>query len=97
MACAKWLVQSARPLTLSERDKPFRAFMKVLCRGAWPSPSFRNIHDKILQLSAMGQTRVSHWFECMVIDGVKPLIAGDIWLHGGCSLMGICMYGIGSS
>ena len=45
----------------------------------------------------MGQTRVSHWFECMVIEEVKPLIAGDIWLHGGCSLMGICMYGIGPS
>ena len=26
--------------------------------------------------------------------GVKPSMAGDIWSHGGCSLMGICFYGI---
>ncbi len=45
----------------------------------------------------MGQTRVSHWFECMVINGVKPSIPGDIWLRGRCSLMGICVCGIGPS
>ena len=49
MACAKWLVQSARPLTLFKCDKLFRAFIEALFRGAWSPPSFRNIHDKILQ------------------------------------------------
>ncbi len=47
MACAKWLVQSARPLTFSERDKPFLDFIEVLCRGAWSPLSFRNIHEKM--------------------------------------------------
>ncbi len=34
-------------LNLSERDKLFRAFIEVLCLGAWFPPSFRNIHDKM--------------------------------------------------
>eukprot|EP00967_Tisochrysis_lutea_P103474 scaffold156233_cov37-Tisochrysis_lutea.AAC.1 len=32
----------------------------------------------------------------MAADGVKPSMAGDIWSHKGCSLMGICIYGITS-
>jgi hypothetical protein len=52
--------------------------------------------DNILKLSAQGQLRVQGWFDGMVIDGVKPCIAGDIWSHKGCSIMGICMYGISS-
>jgi hypothetical protein len=30
----------------------------------------------------------------MVASQVKHSMAGDIWSHGGCSLMGICFYGI---
>jgi hypothetical protein len=53
--------------------------------------------DNILKLSAQGQLRVQGWFDGMVVGGVKPSIAGDIWSHKGCSIMGICMYGISSS
>ena len=54
----------------------------------------RNIMDCILQLSAIGQLRFRNWNGAMVASGVKPSMAGDIWSHGGCSLMGICFYGI---
>jgi hypothetical protein len=30
----------------------------------------------------------------MMVDGVKPSMAGDIWSHKGCSLMGVTLYGI---
>jgi len=33
----------------------------------------------------------------MLADGVKPSVAGDIWSHKGCSLMGITLYGINSN
>jgi hypothetical protein len=94
MACARWLVKSARPITLPECDKPFGNFIHTLTRGAWHPPNRRNVMDCILQLSATGQLRFRNWNEAMVASGVKPSMAGDIWSHGGCSLMGICFYGI---
>ena len=97
MACARWLVKSARPITLPERDKAFGAFIHTLTRGAWHPPNHKNIMDCILQLSAKGQLRFRSWNEAMVAGGVKPSMAGDIWSHGGCSLMGICFYGISES
>jgi hypothetical protein len=39
--------------------------------------------------------RFRSWNETMVAAGIKPSMAGDIWSHGGCSLLGICFYGIG--
>ena len=97
MACARWLVKSARPITLPERDGPFRDFVSTLCRGAWDPPSHHAVNDCILKLSGMGQVRMQRWFADMAMDGVKPSMAGDIWSDGGCSLMGICLYGINSS
>ena len=97
MACARWLVKSARPITLPERDKPFRDFIEKLTRGAWSPPSHHVINDCISKLSGRGQVRVQRWFADMVMDGVKPSMAGDIWSDGGCSLMGICMYGINAA
>ena len=97
LACARWLVKSARPITLPETDKPFGSFIHTLTRGAWTPPNHRNVMDCILQLSARGQLRFRNWNEAMVADGVKPSMAGDIWSHGGCSLMGICFYGISSA
>ena len=97
MACARWLVKSARPITLPERDIPFRDFINKLCRGAWTPPDHHAVNDCILKLSGQGQVRMQRWFADMVIDGVKPSMAGDIWSDGGCSLMGICLYGINSS
>ena len=41
LACARWLVKSARPITLPERDIPFRDFIHTLCRGAWTPPRQR--------------------------------------------------------
>ena len=90
-------MKSARPITLPERDLPFRDFIETLTRGAWSPPNHHNIKDKILLLSAKGQLRFQHWFQAMVVAGVKPSMAGDIWSHGGCSLMGICFYGINDS
>ena len=60
-------------------------------------PNHLNVKDSILKLSGQGQVRFQNWFNAMVIDGVKPSMAGDIWSDGGCSLMGICMYGISSA
>jgi len=97
MACARWLVKSARAITLPECDKPFRAFIETLTRGAWSPPDHHAINDCILKLAGAGQVRVQRWFADMVIDGVKPSMAGDIWSDGGCSLMGICLYGINSA
>lgn len=94
IACARWLVKSARPITLPESDKAFRDFICKLTRGAWEPPNHKNVKDKILMLSGQGQLRLRAWFEGMCIDGVKPSIAGDIWSDHGCSIMGICMYGI---
>ena len=94
MACARWLVKSARPITLPENDKPFGTFIQTITRGAWRPPNHHNILDCILQLSAAGQLRFRNWNEAMVATGVKPSMAGDIWSHGGCSLMGICFNGI---
>ena len=94
MACARWLVKSARPLTLPEIDKPFGVFIRALTRGAWVPPNRRNIMDCILQLSASGQLQFRNWYEAMVASQVKHSMAGDIWSHGGCSLMDICFYGI---
>ena len=96
MACARWLVKSARPITLPENDKPFGTFIHTLTRGAWKPPNHHNVMDCILQISANGQLRFRNWNEAMVVDAVKPSMAGDIWSHGGCSLMGICFYGISS-
>ena len=49
MACAKWLVQSARPLTLSEGDNRSEPSLRFSAAARGLLPSFRNIHDKILQ------------------------------------------------
>ena len=52
--------------------------------------------DCILHLSANGQ-HFRNWYEAMVASQVKPSMAGDIWSHGGCSLIviniaiGICI------
>ena len=97
MACARWLVKSARPITLPECDKAFGEFIHKLTRGAWKPPNRRNVLDCILQLSANGQLRFQNWYTGMLSDGVKPSMAGDIWSDGGCSLMGICFYGISST
>ena len=91
MACARWLVKSARPITLPERDKPFGDFIEKLTRGAWSPPTTYAINDCTLKLAGAGQVRVQRWFADMVIDGVKPSIAGDIWSDGGCSLMGMAV------
>ena len=41
---ARWLVKSARPITLPENDKAFGTFIQTLTRGAWhpPQPSQRH-------------------------------------------------------
>ena len=72
MACARWIVKSARPIRLPENDKPFRAMIEKVTRGAWVPPTHHVVNDCILQLSGMGQVRVQRWFADMVIDGVKP-------------------------
>jgi hypothetical protein len=97
LSCARWLVKSVRPISLPDTDNGFRDFIKTLTRDAGTPPNRRNVMDNILKLSAQGQLLVQGWFDGMVIDGVKPSIAGDIWSHKGCSIMGICMYGISSS
>ena len=97
MMCARWLVKSARPITLPERDKPFGTFIETLTRGAWKPPNHHAVMDCILQLSAQGQLRFQAWMQGMVADGVKPSMAGDIWSDGGCSLMGVSFYGINSA
>jgi hypothetical protein len=93
-ACARWLIKSSRPLTLPERDHPFREFIKILTAGAWDCPDYYNMKTEVLKMSAQGQLRVKEWVSGMLIDGVKPSISGDIWSDRGCSLMGICMHGI---
>jgi len=54
MACARWLVKSARPLTMPERDEPLREFIAKITRGAYTMPNHLNIADKILRMSATG-------------------------------------------
>eukprot|EP00965_Chrysotila_dentata_P064175 2125110-Pleurochrysis_carterae.AAC.2 len=78
LACARWLLKSARPITLPQRDTPFRNFINILTSRAWNPPSDHNVPDNILLLSANGQLRFRSWYESMVLDGVKPSIAGDI-------------------
>jgi hypothetical protein len=63
VACARWIVKSARPLTMPETDEPFRKLIQILTRGAWVPPNRRNVTDNILKLSAQGQLRVQLWFE----------------------------------
>jgi hypothetical protein len=87
-------VKSARPVTLPERDQPFRDFVGVLTAGAWDPPNHKNIDANILKMSARGQLRVKEWVSNVMIDRIKPCIAGDIWSDRGCSLMGINLYGI---
>ena len=93
-ACARWLCKSARPVTLPEKDKPFGDFIKVLTSGAWAPPNHHNVSGHILQMSAEGQVRLKEWVTGMMIDRIKPTMAGDIWSDRGCSLMGINLYGI---
>ena len=59
--------------------------------AAWAPPNHLNVKDNILKLSGQGQARFQNWFNAMVIDGVKPSMAGDIWSDGGCSLMGMAV------
>ena len=92
--CARWLIKSSRPITLPERDVPFRDFIRGLTAGAWDPPSHRNIHQSILSMSAEGQIRVKEFMTDLLLDGIKPSIAGDIWSDRGCSLMGVLGYGI---
>eukprot|EP00966_Prymnesium_polylepis_P105333 2439334-Prymnesium_polylepis.1 len=74
MACTRWLLKSARPITLpAERDVcrfVTSSTRSRVARGAPPSPSHFAVHDCILKLSGMGQVRVQRWFADMVIDGV---------------------------
>ena len=96
-ACARWIVKSARPITLPERDQPFRDFINVLTTGAWDPPNNANVSREILSMSAEGQLRVKEWMSNLMIDRIKPSMAGDIWSDRGCSLMGINLYGISKS
>jgi hypothetical protein len=57
LLCARWLVKSARPISLPDTNG-FRAFIKTLTRDAWTPPNRRNVMDNILRLSAQGQLRV---------------------------------------
>ena len=77
-----------------ERDVPFRDFIRGLTAGAWDPPNHRNIHQSILSMSAEGQLRVKEFMTDLLLDGIKPSIAGDIWSDRGCSLMGVLGYGI---
>jgi hypothetical protein len=96
-ACARWLVKSARPITLPLRDEPFRDFIKILTAGAWTPPDNANVTRHILAMSAEGQVRFKEWVTAMMIARIKPSMAGDIWSDRGCSLMGINLYGIGAN
>ena len=93
-ACARWLLKSARPLSLSELDVPFRDFIRVLTGGSWDPPNHTNVRSHILTMSTEGQLRLKEFMSDLLIDGVKPSIAGDIWSDRGCSLLGIIGYGI---
>ena len=83
--------------SVQERDIPFRDFIRVLTGGAWDPPSHRNVHQHILAMSAEGQLRVKEFMSDLLLDGIKPSIAGDIWSDRGCSLMGVLGYGIDKS
>ena len=65
--------------------------------GAWNPPGYRNVHQHILEMSAEGQLRVKEFMSDLLLDGIKPSIAGDIWSDRGCSLMGVLGYGIDRS
>ena len=76
---------------------PFRDFIRTLTGGSWDPPNHQNVKGHILEMSAEGQLRVKEFMSDLLLDGVKPSIAGDIWSDRGCSLMGVLGYGIDRS
>lgn len=97
MAFARWLVKSARPHTLGERDMPFADFISTLVSDAWKPPDFRNVQANILRMSAAGQSRAGEFLLQMSEERIKPSMGGDIWGDRGCSILGIMGYGIDST
>ena len=76
---------------------PFRDFIRTLTGGAWVPPNHQNVKGWTLKLSAEGQNRVKEFMSDLLLDHIKPSIAGDIWPDRGCSLLGVLGYGIDQS
>ncbi len=79
----RWLAKSARPLSLCENDKPFRAFIKKITYGRYQPPCENTAYSELLNLVAETESNMRNVINRYQHEGLMVSISTDIWGENG--------------
>ncbi len=87
----RWIAKSARPLSMGETDKAFRAFIKKITFGRYVPPCAATVNSELVNLFAETQAQMKNEMTNYLKQGLYPCITTDAWGEDGEVLFCVCI------